>query len=223
MRYLRPAKQCIYLSHTENSDAWKWLIENDLHDLDVVGNSPSSVAWNLLQTYLEEYEEEHMTTLLKVVCRKIIQMRAFIPQWILSMYKVRFILCVNLIVIFMLQMKNPAELLRLYYFSGRLDEAVEIACEHLLAALGHGKEYYGFKHALSPVSPSFCLPINIMNILIRELELQNEHSLERPFEKEHEKLKDLFQKYLETVSRVSQEACKLKAKFEDPVYVTVSF
>ncbi|KAK4875779.1 hypothetical protein RN001_012201 [Aquatica leii] len=201
------AKQCVYLTETEDPNAWKWLIENDLHDLNIVANSPSTVAWNLLQTYLEEYEDENMTTLHKVVCRKIVQMQAFIPYWILATYKLR----------------NPAELLRLYYFSGRLDDAIEVACEYILAALGHGKEYYGFKYALSSMSPPFCLPINIIDSLINELHLQNEHALEKPFEKEYEKLKDLFQKYLETVARVTKEVCQLKsANTELPLCITVS-
>jgi len=187
-------KQCILLSETEDPNAWNWLIENDLHDLSIVGSSPSVVAWNLLQTYMEQYEQEGLTTVHKVICQKIINMEGYIPHWIVASYKKR----------------NAAELLRLYFYSGRLEDAVTLAGEHLLAAMGYGKENFGFTHPLVPTSPPFCLPVNVIDALIYELELQNNENAEKPLEKEYEYLKDLFIKYLETSGRISNEMCRLK-------------
>ncbi|KAJ8972547.1 hypothetical protein NQ314_000134 [Rhamnusium bicolor] len=59
-------------------------------DLPVNRDSAADVVWQLLQEYLEKYEEPNMTTLHYVVCKKIINMRIYIPHWLSSSYKVCF-------------------------------------------------------------------------------------------------------------------------------------
>lgn len=81
-------RQCVLLSEYEDLDAWNWLSENNLHELPSIGNTPSSVAWLMLKTYIEEYEQENMTILHKIVCQKIIRMGGYVPQWLLTSYKV---------------------------------------------------------------------------------------------------------------------------------------
>lgn len=49
---------------------------------------PSTAAWSLLQECVEEYEEEKMSEIHKIVCRQIIKMHMWIPQWLLTSYKV---------------------------------------------------------------------------------------------------------------------------------------
>ncbi|XP_030768263.1 nuclear pore complex protein Nup160 homolog isoform X2 [Sitophilus oryzae] len=186
--------KCIMLSEEENPNAWDWLVENDLQDLPANRDSISEVVWQLLQDYLEKYEEPNMTTLHKIVCKKIINMRMYIPFWMLKSYKVR----------------NPSEILRLLHCSGRLEEAFEVAHEYLLAALGYGKELYGFKVPLAPNSPAFCLPVYEIQCFIKELQMQNDKDLLRPFQKEHTILKELFEKYLATATRISNEKCQLQ-------------
>lgn len=179
------AKQCILLSDSEDPNAWNWLIENDLHglfciktntlqftivvftDLTIVGNSPSTVAWNLLQTYMNQYDEECLSIIHKAVCSKIITMGSYIPYWLVASYKKR----------------NPSELLRLYYHNGRLEDAVTLAGEYILAALGYGKELFGFTHAMIPCGPQFGLPVNIIDALLYEIELQNKANATKPLEK----------------------------------------
>lgn len=78
-------------------------------------------------------------------------------------------------------MRNPAELLKILHSSGRLEEAFELCHEYLLAALGYGKELYGFKMPLSPNSSSFCLPIYEIQSLVREFEMQNEDDFDKSF------------------------------------------
>lgn len=82
------ARQCILLTEYEDLYAWNWLNENDLHELPILGTSPSSVAWLMLKTYLEDYEEENMSILHKIVSQKIIAMGGYIPHWLLASYKV---------------------------------------------------------------------------------------------------------------------------------------
>ena len=55
----------------------------------------------------------------------------------------------------------------IYFFSSN------IACEYIEAALGNGKEYFGFKTALHATSPSVWLPFNLFDQLLLELK---EHS-----------------------------------------------
>ncbi|XP_074031669.1 nuclear pore complex protein Nup160 isoform X2 [Leptinotarsa decemlineata] len=185
-------KHCVNLTEQDQPTAWNWLVENDLQDLPVNRDSASDVVWQLLQDYLEKYEQPYMTTLHYVVCKKIINMRMYIPHWLLASYKLR----------------NAPELLRLLHGSGRLEEAIEVANEYLLAALGYGKEFYGFSKPVAPVATTFCLPVYAIQSLINELDLHNSKRLEQPYIKECVNLKSVFSKYLETSTRVSNQMCQ---------------
>ncbi|KAG5881796.1 hypothetical protein JTB14_037092 [Gonioctena quinquepunctata] len=187
-------KHCVNLTEQEQPNAWNWLVENDLQDLPVNRDSASDVVWQLLQDYLEKYEKPNMSTLHYVVCKKIISMRMYIPHWLLNSYKLR----------------NAPELLRLLHGSGRLEEAIEVANEYLLAALGYGKEFYGFTKPLASTGSTFCLPIYAIQSLIDELDIQNSRSLEQPYIKEYVNLKSVFLKYLETSTRVSNQMCQTR-------------
>lgn len=80
-----------------------------------------------------------------------------------------------------MQLRNAPELLRLLHSSGRLEEAIELVNEYLLAALGYGKEFYGFEKPLVPSALPFCLPVYAIQNLIRELEIQNSKSMDKPY------------------------------------------
>lgn len=147
--------------------------------------SVSVVAWKLLQTHLTIYEEPGATLLHKAVCEKIIDMRMYVPFWLLSSYKVSidYFFCNNWLITVFLQLRNPSEILKLLHQSGRLDEAFDLAREYLLAALGYGKELFGFVMPLAPNALPFCLPVYPVQALIKELELQNQADFDKPFEK----------------------------------------
>lgn len=51
-------------------------------------DSIADVVWQFLRDCLETYEEPHMTVLHYVVTRKIIDMKMFIPFWLMASYKV---------------------------------------------------------------------------------------------------------------------------------------
>ncbi|XP_044262804.1 nuclear pore complex protein Nup160 homolog [Tribolium madens] len=185
-------KKCGSLSRQNEPVTWKWLIENNLQDLPMSTKGASEAAWSLLQECVEEYEEEKMSLIHKIVCRQIIKMNLWIPQWLLSSYKKR----------------NPAELFRLLYTSGRLEEAAEIASEYMMAAMGYGKEYYGFAHAMQPTTPAVCLPVRGFITLINQLKLINTNDPEKPFLRECEHLSNVLETYLKTAQRTSIEMCK---------------
>ncbi|XP_057663813.1 nuclear pore complex protein Nup160 homolog [Diorhabda carinulata] len=187
-------KHCVILSEEENPSAWNWLVENDLQDLPVNRDSAAAVVWQFLRDCLEKYEEPNMTTLHYIIAKKIVNMRIFFPHWLVASYKVR----------------NPAELLRLLHSSGRLEEAIEFVNEYILAALGYGKELFGFAQSLGPTSPAFCLPVYAIQRLIDELDIQNSNNIEQPYLQAYNNLKSLFTKYLETATRVSNQMCQTK-------------
>ncbi|KAK9890753.1 hypothetical protein WA026_012101 [Henosepilachna vigintioctopunctata] len=187
--------QCIVITEDANPDVhhWKWLIKNDTQDLLINNTNPADVAWLFLQQLLEEYEEPGLTTLHKVICRKVIQMGAFIPNWLFSSYKIR----------------NAAELLRLLHCTGRLEEAIDVASKYMLAVMGHGKEYYGLETSICPTGPVVYCPVGVINNLILELKMQVINNNEE-FIKDYEFLKGLFHEYLENTVRISNEMCKYR-------------
>lgn len=160
-------QHCVKLMKPESAKMGCWLLENDLHDLPLYDKKPSVIAWNLLQSCLFKYEEKGRTELHKVVCRKLISMKTYIPHWLLASYKLR----------------NPGELLRLFICYGYLDGACKLATEHILAAMGHGVEHFGYEQGIIPTGPEFCLPVHVINGLLYELELQNEADPKQPYSK----------------------------------------
>lgn len=81
-------KFCVLLMEEEIPNVWDWLIENDLQDLPINRENLCEVVWQLLQDYLKKYEKENQTILHHVICKKIIQMRMYLPYWLLASYKV---------------------------------------------------------------------------------------------------------------------------------------
>ncbi|CAG9862053.1 unnamed protein product [Phyllotreta striolata] len=189
-------KRCVMLTEAEDPNAWNWLVENDLQDLPVNRESAADVVWKFLQDCLEKYEEPRMSCLHNVVCKKIINMQIYLPHWLKASYKAR----------------NPSELLRLLHASGRLEEAVELAKDYILSAMGYGKEEFGFSQPLAPTSPAFCLPVYAIQRLVDELDIQNSMNVEKPYTHEYDDLKVLFSKYLETAIRVSNQMCQVKGR-----------
>ncbi|CAH2014720.1 unnamed protein product [Acanthoscelides obtectus] len=192
-------KHCVSLTlaneEYDQPNTWEWLVENDLQDLPVNRDNIADIVWKLLQDYLSKYEKPNMTELHRAVCSKIIQMGVFLPYWLIVSYKLR----------------NPSELLRLLHASGRLEEASELARELLLAALGYGKEYFGFEKPLSHSATSFALPVHALRALVQELHMHNEMAgqekdEEPPFIKEYNLLKELLGKYMETALRATQQS-----------------
>ncbi|XP_022905074.1 nuclear pore complex protein Nup160 homolog [Onthophagus taurus] len=187
--------QCINLMETEDQESWNWLTENDLHDLPIIGNTPSDVAWQLLKTFLHQYEEDHMTTIHRFICEKILILGCFVPNWLEISYKLR----------------NPAELIKLYFLRGYLIEATNLTCEYILAVLDRGYEYFGLEMGLVPGARPFCFPVRIIERLLHRLDKENKIDVTKPLQKEHNRLQQLYFKYLEVSSRISNETTRLQS------------
>lgn len=150
------ATACVYIA--ENSKAWEWLVENDISDI-VTDASASTAAWQLLEHLMMKYEQNNQTILHKIVAGKIMTLSAYLPQWLITSYKRR----------------NAAELLRLYLNHGDLQQASQLACEFLNAALGQGKEHFGIQFPVISPAPPLCLPVNVIDRLLIELK---QHKIE---------------------------------------------
>jgi nuclear pore complex protein Nup160 len=109
------------------------------------------------------------------------------PAWMISGYKA----------------VNAAELLHLYLSHGYVLLAAALAVDYLEAALGNGKEYFGFKNAIHANSTPVWLPFNLLDQVLLALK---EHQDEAPlYENHYFKLNQALDNYLNVVKRVSTD------------------
>lgn len=176
---------CIRANDEDANETWSWLQENDLADLPLK-NSATEMAWKLLQSLIDEQEEEESTLLHKAVTSKILNLGEFLPHWLFLSYRRR----------------NPTELLRLYVSHGRLIEATDLAKEYILAMMNQGGEYFGLKNALHSTLPALCFPVNAVDQLLLNLKLNEDQDKEYA-----ECLRDLnrvVETYIETSKQISK-------------------
>lgn len=142
---------CVNAINEDNNEAMDWLFENLITDLlDAVG-----AAWSLLRDLIQTNEKIDSTELHKCVTRKILNLGAFLPQWLYSSYKI----------------KNTPELLNLLVSCGRLIEATDLAIEYIRAMMEGGIEYLGLKNVIHSTLPPQCFPINTIDLLLYGLQL----------------------------------------------------
>ncbi|EFN74716.1 Nuclear pore complex protein Nup160-like protein [Camponotus floridanus] len=187
--------QCIKLSQREDPNAWDWLIQNDIFDIGISNTTIANTAWRLLEYFVLKHEKDDNSELHKAVARKLLQDGAFLPQWLLISYKKR----------------NASELLRLMLNTGRLVEASELAVDYINAALGSGKEHFGFETPLVATAPSTWLPLNTIEVLLNELEYLSKDST---YIESYDRLNSTLEKYLETAERVSEDMIKMRTMRE---------
>nr|XP_018896125.1 PREDICTED: nuclear pore complex protein Nup160 homolog [Bemisia tabaci] len=149
------AAACVALPH--QVDPWSWLVRNEISELVAGDSNACTVAWRLLECLLQKYEKDNQTVLHKAVADKLMSCNVFLPHWLETSYKKR----------------NASELLRLYLNYGDLKQASTLACDLLLAALGCGTEHFSLAGPLVVASPSLCLPIETIDLLLLELSHHN--------------------------------------------------
>ena len=176
---------CIRATDENANETWSWLQENDLADLPHK-NRADDMAWQLLEQLIDENELPNSTTLHKAVSNKILSLGEFLPHWLYLSYK----------------RIKPTELLGLYVAHGRLVEATDLANEYISAMIGTGGEYFGLENPLHATLPPLCFPINTIDSLIYNLELNAKD------DEYNDCLKDLQKsvyRYIDTVKRVSKD------------------
>ncbi|CAG2057093.1 unnamed protein product [Timema podura] len=146
-----------------------------------------SISWKLLEHLLMTTEEPGLTLFHKAVTRRLCQLEAFLPHWLMSSYRQR----------------NPAELLRVLLACGRVADAADLAKDYIWAVLGRGKEYFGLKECLTSAGPPIYLPINTIDLLL--LELKSAGKEDQFYQKLYVSLQELMDYYIDTVRRVSRD------------------
>lgn len=116
------------------------------------------MAWALLQSLLEENEENNSIVLHQAITNKILSAGQFVPLWLYTSFRKR----------------NPSVLLRLYVHSGRLIEATDLAKEYIMAMVSSGTEYFGLSNNLNVKAPALCFPVNTIDQLMYGLKLSAE-------------------------------------------------
>ncbi|CAH1395818.1 unnamed protein product [Nezara viridula] len=168
---------CAALS--EQSISWHWLKANEIDDIIITESNANEMLWRILERCILKYEKENETVLHRASANQLLTVGLFIPTWLLQSYKKR----------------NSSELLRLFVQHGYLEEAEELACEYLNAALGIGREHFSIDFPLHLSSPPLCLPLQTIDILLLELK--------------HYNIGDRLQKkldtYVNTISRITLE------------------
>lgn len=180
---------CVRMSDESSNDSWSWLQENDLADIPQK-NSPSDMAWKLLQRLIYDNEKNGMTSLHKAVTNKLLALGEFLPHWLFLSYRER----------------NSSELLNLFVSHGRLIEATSLAKEYIAAMTNTGGEYFGLKNAMHAQSPALCLPVNTIDTLLHNLELNSNEDEE--YAECHEELSNTVNNYLSTAERISVDKIK---------------
>lgn len=176
---------CIHATDENSNETWTWLQENELADLPH-HNSAREMTWKLLQSLIEEHEEDDSTKLHKAVAGKILNLGDFLPHWLFLSYRER----------------NATELLRLYVLHGRLIEATELAVEYIQAMMSTGGEYFGLKNALHGTLPPLCFPVNTVDMLLYNLELNK--TQDKEYDECWRDLNSIVDKYITTAEQVSQ-------------------
>ncbi|KAK0176406.1 hypothetical protein PV328_000545 [Microctonus aethiopoides] len=191
--------QCLRLSENEDSNAWDWLIQNDVFEITGSGTSVADVAWRLLEKLISYHESDTGSELHKGVAKKIVHGGAFIPQWLLASYKKR----------------NAAELLRLILNAGRLIEATDLAVDYVNAILGDGKEHFGLNSPLIVTGPAVWLPVNTLELLL--VELEHASAEDTTYIESYEQLKKTLDNYVNTVVRVSEDIIRFKIQSKSAI------
>lgn len=176
---------CIRATDDNANDTLTWLQENDLADLSHK-NSAKDMAWRLLQHLINENERPGSALLHKAVASKILSLGEFLPHWLYLSYR----------------KIHPIELLNLYIKHGRLVEASDLAKEYISAMMQTGGEYFGLKHAIHSTTPAMCFPVNTIDILLHNLNLNAAHDQE--YKEQHDELAGIVRNYVETAVAVSK-------------------
>lgn len=180
---------CVRTTDESSNDSWAWLQENDLADIPQK-NSPSEMAWKLLERLIYDNEGDGLTTLHKAIAGKLLGLGEFLPHWLYLSYRER----------------NSSELLNLYVSHGRLVEAASLAKEYIAAMTNSGGEYFGLKNALHATLPALCFPVNTIDSLLHNLKLNSDEDVE--YAECHKELSQTVDKYINTANRVSIDKIK---------------
>ncbi|XP_074660540.1 nuclear pore complex protein Nup160-like [Tubulanus polymorphus] len=177
---------------------------SDISDLHTTKElSASDQCWQILQKYLENYEEQSSTRYHRCVVNKLLLQAFALPSWLINSYKLR----------------DMSQLLRLLLDYDLLDESITLVTEYIDAILGKGKEYFGLNSYLHGSGPpcSVWLPYTSIDQLYHTLEEsahRNDH-----IAKLYEKLNDKLTEYFDILDKASSDKLTLTFSTNTSVFV----
>lgn len=158
--------------------AWRWLHENGVSNIVVSEHNIVNLAWGLLETLCERYEDENDTQLHKAIAERLLLLDMPIPHWIQDYY-CRY---------------NPTEYLRLLLRYGQFETAAALAEKYMQTAMGVSHHRFGIKHTLRDAPFPTYVPVHLIDMLL--LEMDGNESLRESFSS----LTKLRDQYLTTVT-----------------------
>lgn len=205
LRCINLAKNSSYFMQGDNdytSQAWEWLKTNSLTLTNISReNSSADEAWQLLQQYLNRYEDQtgqyHRCTAGKLLAHGF-----SLPAWFINSYKGL----------------NSAELLRLYIEYDLLEEAVSLCIEYLDAVVdtfeGQDSDLFQIKGCLHHLPQTVWLPYTSIDLLLHAL---NQHRNDNQLDTFHRSLQDKLQFYLLRLGNISDQ---VSSAMPQQMYVT---
>lgn len=196
LRCVNLARSANYVGIGENTavtQAWDWIQDNYLTLSHTSRESSASdIAWDLLQQYLERYDD-HSRQYHRCTAIKLLSHGFPLPTWLVNSYKAR----------------NMSGLLRIYIGFDLLEEAVLLIIEYIDARLdsflGNDSEVFGIKGCLRPNCQSSWLPYTCIDQLMSALK---DHTDDITYGKMYENLQNKVIVYLNKVRRLSEEVCQ---------------
>lgn len=135
-------KTCLTLVDPEECEkAWLWLATNGVSS---DGVDSSKIAWRFLETLVNRYEEKGKTLLHYHVADELLRHKAFLPSWLIKIFKER----------------NIGELLQLYLNYGELINCADLVFELIDKEINNEFNALSLCEAI-PVDVIECLIVNL--------------------------------------------------------------
>ncbi|KAL4225759.1 hypothetical protein ACF0H5_016448 [Mactra antiquata] len=184
LRCINLAKNSSYYMRGDNdytSQAWEWLKTNNLTLTNISReNSSADEAWQLLQQYLDKYEDRK-GQYHRCAASKLLTYGFTLPAWLVNSYKGL----------------NSAELLKLYIDHNLLEEGVNLCKEYIEAVLdtfkGVDSQLFQIKGCLRNEALSVWLPYTSIDKLLQALD---EHKQNSHVDKMNKSLQTLLNIYV---------------------------
>ncbi|XP_052227575.1 nuclear pore complex protein Nup160-like isoform X1 [Dreissena polymorpha] len=196
LRCVNLAKNSSYHMRGDNdytAEAWGWLKTNNLTLSNIsTETSSSDEAWQLLQQYLDRYEDG-TAQYHRCTANKLMAHGFALPAWFINSYKGL----------------NSAELLRLYIDHDLLEEAVALCVEYIDAVMdtfsGQDCNLFQLKGCVQHAPLTVWLPYTSIDLLMAAL---RDHRQDLQIGNMYQSLKDKMTIYMGKVHNISEHVCK---------------
>ncbi|XP_071956032.1 nuclear pore complex protein Nup160-like [Antedon mediterranea] len=190
--------RCVRLSLSGDVEpySWEWLSANEVTHLQTTKDqSPADLAWRMLRSYLEKFDQVGDHRHYRWVVHKLLSLGYHIPNWLFNSYK----------------SLDTAEFLHLLISFDKLLAACLLVIEYIDAVLGKGPEFFKLGEAMNASSGSICLPYLAIDHLCKALhEVQSDPELVEAYHM----LVDKLDHYQEKARRISEDRIAIATQMQ---------